>query len=60
MLRGHHRAAHGDGLLNDLQHIDDTTIQAQLAGADAGDVEQIVHQPRHVLHLAFDQGLHSG
>lgn len=47
------------GFVDDLRHIDNAAIEMKLAGAGAGDVEQILHLSGHVLHLTFDQLLHA-
>ena len=50
------RAGHLDRFRDHLGHLDDLGLELDAAAGDAGDVEQVVDQPREMVHLALDDG----
>ena len=51
-LRGLHRTLHH------LKERDGLELQANLSGRHAGQIQQIINQPRHLVHLAAEHGGH--
>ena len=50
------RTGNLDRLGDDLGNLDDLFLEFHLSSRDPRDVEQVVHQPRQVSDLAFDDG----